>query len=97
MPHYVASHLGLHCLPKYLFRGFLVSKGLSWCLRKCHARIPKYSTSEYVCFTFPWTSERMDLLALGQVKMVDLNALGQVEMFDLIALEQVGMFDLYAL
>ena len=22
MPHYAAFHLGLHCLPKYLFRGF---------------------------------------------------------------------------
>ena len=22
MPHFVAFHLGLHCLPKYLFRGF---------------------------------------------------------------------------
>ena len=21
-PHYAAFHLGLHCLPKYLFRGF---------------------------------------------------------------------------
>ena len=23
MPYYVAFHLGFHCLPKYLFRGFL--------------------------------------------------------------------------
>ena len=22
MPHYAAFHLGLHCLPKYTFRGF---------------------------------------------------------------------------
>ena len=28
MLHYVAFHLGLHCLPKYQFRGFLSKKGL---------------------------------------------------------------------
>ena len=28
MPHYAAFHLGLHCLPKYMFLGFLVHKGL---------------------------------------------------------------------
>ena len=28
MPHYVAFHLGLHCLQKYLFRGFPNTKGL---------------------------------------------------------------------
>ena len=27
MPHYAAFHLGLHCLPKYLFRDFWSSKG----------------------------------------------------------------------
>ena len=27
MPHYAAFHLGLHCLPKYPFRGFLYTKG----------------------------------------------------------------------
>ena len=27
MPHYVAFHLGLHCLPKYPFRVFWSSKG----------------------------------------------------------------------
>ena len=27
MQHYVAFHMGLHCLPKYLFRGFQYSKG----------------------------------------------------------------------
>ena len=28
MPHYVAFHLGLHCLPKYMFRSLtLVYKG----------------------------------------------------------------------
>ena len=27
MLHYVAFHLGLHCLPKYPFRGFWSSKG----------------------------------------------------------------------
>ena len=27
MPHYVASHLGLHCLPKYPFRSHLYMKG----------------------------------------------------------------------
>ena len=27
MPHYVAFHLGLHCLSKNLFRGFLSTKG----------------------------------------------------------------------
>ena len=26
MSHYVAFHLGLHCLPKYPFRGFWSSK-----------------------------------------------------------------------
>ena len=26
IPHYVAFHLGLHCLPKYLFRDFLSLK-----------------------------------------------------------------------
>ena len=26
MLHHVAFHLGLHCLPKYLFRGFQSSK-----------------------------------------------------------------------
>ena len=26
MPHYAAFHLGLHCLPKYLFRGFPSAK-----------------------------------------------------------------------
>ena len=30
MPHYAAFHLGLHCLPKYLFRGFPSSKGEKW-------------------------------------------------------------------
>ena len=29
MLHYAAFHLGLHCLPKYLFRGFLSSRGLN--------------------------------------------------------------------
>ena len=28
MQHYAAFHLGLHCLPKYPFRGLLVYKGL---------------------------------------------------------------------
>ena len=28
MQHDAAFHLGLHCLPKYLFRGFPVYKGL---------------------------------------------------------------------
>ena len=28
MQHYAAFHLGLHCLPKYLFRGFPEYKGL---------------------------------------------------------------------
>ena len=27
MPHYVALHLGLHCLPKYPTRGFCSPKG----------------------------------------------------------------------
>ena len=27
MPHYAAFHLGLHCLPKYPFKGFRSSKG----------------------------------------------------------------------
>ena len=27
MPHYAAFHLGLLCLPKYLFRGFMYTKG----------------------------------------------------------------------
>ena len=27
MPHYVAFHLGLHCLSKYLFRHFWSTKG----------------------------------------------------------------------
>ena len=27
MPHYAAFHLGLHCLPKYPFRGFKCTKG----------------------------------------------------------------------
>ena len=27
MPHYVAFHLGLHCLSKYPFRGFWSTKG----------------------------------------------------------------------
>ena len=27
MQHYAAFHLGLHCLPKYLFTGFWSSKG----------------------------------------------------------------------
>ena len=27
MLHYAAFHLGLLCLPKYLFRGFMVHKG----------------------------------------------------------------------
>ena len=27
MPHYAAFHLGLDCLPKYLFRGLWYSKG----------------------------------------------------------------------
>ena len=30
MQHYVAFHQGLHCLPKYLFRGFQSSKGESY-------------------------------------------------------------------
>ena len=29
LPHYTAFHLGLHCLYKYLLRGFPVIKGLS--------------------------------------------------------------------
>ena len=27
MPHYAAFHLGLHCMPKYPFRGFLYTNG----------------------------------------------------------------------
>ena len=31
MPHNVAFHLGLHCLPKFSFRGFQYTKGIrSW-------------------------------------------------------------------
>ena len=30
MPHSVAFHQGLHCLPKYLFMGFPVCKGLNY-------------------------------------------------------------------
>ena len=30
MQHYAAFHLGLHCLQKYLFRGFPEYNGLSW-------------------------------------------------------------------
>ena len=30
--HYATFHQGLHCLPKYLFRGFQYTKGLS-CLK----------------------------------------------------------------
>ena len=29
MPPYAAFHLGLHCLSKYSFKGFLVLKGLN--------------------------------------------------------------------
>ena len=29
MQHYAAFHLGLHCLPKYTFRGCEYTKGLS--------------------------------------------------------------------
>ena len=36
MPHYAAFHLGLHCLPKNPFRGFLVLKGLNF-----HADVSK--------------------------------------------------------
>ena len=28
MQHYAAFHLGLHCLPKYSFRGFQYTRGL---------------------------------------------------------------------
>ena len=28
MQHYAVFHLGLHCLPKYLFRDFQYTKGL---------------------------------------------------------------------
>ena len=28
MPHYAAFHLGLHCLPKYLFAGIQNEKGI---------------------------------------------------------------------
>ena len=31
MPHYLAFNLGLHCLQKYLFRGYLNSKGFKIC------------------------------------------------------------------
>ena len=27
MPHYAAFHLGIRCLPKYPFKGFLNTKG----------------------------------------------------------------------
>ena len=30
MQHDAAFHLGLHCLPKYLFRGFQYTKGKSY-------------------------------------------------------------------
>ena len=30
MQHYVSFHLGLHCLPKYPFRGFQKNKGLRY-------------------------------------------------------------------
>ena len=33
MLHKAAFHLGLHCLPKYLFAGILYEKGLSHLLR----------------------------------------------------------------
>ena len=32
--HYAAFHLGLHCLPKYSFRGFSNTKGLN-CITLC--------------------------------------------------------------
>ena len=31
MQHYAAFHLGLHCLPKYPFRGFQNTKGKGDC------------------------------------------------------------------
>ena len=46
MQHYAAFHLGLHCWPKYLFRGFQYKKGfcelseLFGCLHFMHFWFP---------------------------------------------------------
>ena len=39
MPHFVAFHLGLHCLPKYPFRGFQYT-----------SRVNPLSASDNLCF-----------------------------------------------
>ena len=44
MPHYVAFHLGLHCLPKHPFRGFRHRKGyIYWRALKTPYLIPVLS------------------------------------------------------
>ena len=54
MQHYAAFHLGLHCLPKYPFRGFQYTKGLQWIFFKnlgnfCFGSEPWYSWLRHGC------------------------------------------------
>ena len=42
MQHYAALHLGLHCLPKYPFRGFQNTKG------KCMALLQANVSGSYL-------------------------------------------------
>ena len=38
MQHYAAFHLGLHCLPKYPFRGFQYTKGYGKCSKSSNTK-----------------------------------------------------------
>ena len=48
MPHYAAFHLGLRCLPKYLFRGFPSLKGKHACMRGSRKFCQRGSNSDNV-------------------------------------------------
>ena len=57
MPHYAAFHLGLHCLPKYLLRGFWSSRG------KDKVRLkPAYSATE--------TSQNIEILHVASLTTI---------------------------
>ena len=54
MPHYAAFHLGLHCLPKYMFLGFLVHKGLIVHLHISLLYLARFSKLHVMTELFPW-------------------------------------------
>ena len=76
MQHYAAFHLGLHCLQKYLFRGFPNFKGLRGVTFPCYRCYNCFSAIVFCWSTFQtfWIQIRPDILS-------DMHSDGTREIF----------------